>query len=250
MADLIICENQTLVDIADAIRSKTDETDSLSIYEMANTIGNLEVGDSFADIAAGRLTSYASEEITDIKAYLFYNARNLQTISLPNATTMREYAFSGCAELENINLPNVINMYGQEPFNGCSKLIEISLPNLQATYIYGFRNSSAQKVYLKNCLTIDEYTFYTCGKIEYLYIPKVTTIKGSAFSGCSNLATIIIEQTDSICALSSTSAFSNTPIASGTGYVYVADSMVDSYKIADNWSTYASQIKPLSEYAG
>ena len=43
-------------------------------------------------------------------------------------------------------------------------------------------------------------------------------------------------------------AFYNTPIANGTGYIYVADTLVDSYKTAENWSVYASQIKPLSEY--
>ena len=38
-----------------------------------------------------------------------------------------------------------------------------------------------------------------------------------------------------------------TTIAKGTGYVYVPDDMVDTYKSATNWSTYASQIKGMSE---
>ena len=41
--------------------------------------------------------------------------------------------------------------------------------------------------------------------------------------------------------------FYNTAIENGTGYIYVPDSLVDSYKTATNWSTYASQIKPISE---
>lgn len=42
--------------------------------------------------------------------------------------------------------------------------------------------------------------------------------------------------------------FSNSAIASGTGYIYVPDALVEDYKVATNWSTYAAQIKPLSEY--
>jgi hypothetical protein len=30
--------------------------------------------------------------------------------------------------------------------------------------------------------------------------------------------------------------------------IYVPDSSVDAYKAAENWSTYASRIYPLSEY--
>jgi len=40
----------------------------------------------------------------------------------------------------------------------------------------------------------------------------------------------------------------NSMQAKGTGYIYVPDVLVDSYKSDANWSTYASQIKPLSEY--
>lgn len=40
-----------------------------------------------------------------------------------------------------------------------------------------------------------------------------------------------------------------TPIANGTGYIYVPDALVDTVKSLDGWSTYASRIRPLSEYA-
>ena len=41
--------------------------------------------------------------------------------------------------------------------------------------------------------------------------------------------------------------FVGSGIASGTGYIYVPDDLVDQYKVATNWATYASQIKGLSE---
>ena len=48
--------------------------------------------------------------------------------------------------------------------------------------------------------------------------------------------------------LEKTSAFKDTPIESGTGYVYVPSALVDSYKSATNWSTYADQIRAIENY--
>ena len=38
------------------------------------------------------------------------------------------------------------------------------------------------------------------------------------------------------------------PIASGAGYIYVPAALVDSYKVATNWSTYAAQFRALEDY--
>ena len=43
-------------------------------------------------------------------------------------------------------------------------------------------------------------------------------------------------------------AFNMSPIASGTGYIYVPAALVDSYKAASNWSTYANQIRAIEDY--
>ena len=40
----------------------------------------------------------------------------------------------------------------------------------------------------------------------------------------------------------------NTPIASGTGYIYVPAALVDSYKAATNWSNFAAQFRALEDY--
>ena len=58
---------------------------------------------------------------------------------------------------------------------------------------------------------------------------------------------VIHQKSNTITTLSNVNAFQNTPIASGTGYIYVADNLVSTYKSATNWSAYASQIKGLSE---
>lgn len=57
-----------------------------------------------------------------------------------------------------------------------------------------------------------------------------------------------ILNTETVCVLVDKIAFNSTPIANGTGYIYVPDALVNDYKKATNWSVYANQIKPLSEY--
>ena len=68
---------------------------------------------------------------------------------------------------------------------------------------------------------------------------------------CTQLETVICRAT-TVPTMGSTygtyGIFGGSKIASGTGYIYVPDDLVEDYKAATNWSTYAAQIKPLSEY--
>ena len=82
--------------------------------------------------------------------------------------------------------------------------------------------------------------------LEAVESPAVNTIWEQVFSGCTALKTVVL-RLNRVCALKQADAFDNTPIANGTGFVYVPDNLVEQYKTADNWSTYASQIKPISE---
>ena len=72
-------------------------------------------------------------------------------------------------------------------------------------------------------------------------------IQHSTFYGNKKLVTLII-RTQAVAKLNATSAFRDTLIASGTGYVYVPSALVDSYKAATNWSTYANQIRAIEDY--
>ena len=88
------------------------------------------------------------------------------------------------------------------------------------------------------------YAFRYCGALERAEFTKVTAISTFAFGNCKVLAKFII-RTESVCILGNTNVFAN--IDSSVLNIYVPDSLVDSYKTATNWSTYADQIKPISE---
>lgn len=99
-------------------------------------------------------------------------------------------------------------------------------------------------VYFKNADTVNTNAFYNCRALKKAHFDKVTSITANAFYLCSTLEELVI-RTPSICSLSAN--LTNNGITLGKGYIYVPDELVEEYKVATNWSTYATQIKPLSE---
>lgn len=89
-----------------------------------------------------------------------------------------------------------------------------------------------------------------CSKLQTIDISTAncSKVKNSAgmFSDCSSLIKLIINN-PVLFPMTHYNMLQSTPIEKGTGYVYVPDDMVDTYKSATNWSTYASQIKGMSE---
>ena len=95
--------------------------------------------------------------------------------------------------------------------------------------------------------SVGEYSFMYCTALTTVNLPSATSIKLHSFYGCSLLTTLCLRSA-TMCSLSSTIGFKNTPIANGTGYIYVPSVLIDSYKSATNWSTYASQFRALEDY--
>lgn len=139
-------------------------------------------------------------------------------------TKIGSYAFAKHSLLTKIDIPNVtlIDLYG---FNYCSGLTEIVLPSVKR---------------------IESQSFNSCGKLTKIDAPVLEYIGAHSITA-SKLTTLIIRQSETVCTLANTAAIQTTPMTNGTGSIYVPDSMVEAYKSATNWSTYASQIKPLSE---
>lgn len=83
--------------------------------------------------------------------------------------------------------------------------------------------------------------------LKKVTLTKVLTINSYGFYNCSGLETMIISAT-AVPTLKNVNVFTNTPIASGTGYIYVPADLVEEYKAASNWSTFADQIRAIEDY--
>lgn len=79
-------------------------------------------------------------------------------------------------------------------------------------------------------------------------LASCTNIAANGFQQCSSFAHLIL-RSDSVCALANTSAFTSTLIAKGTGYVYVPAALIETYKTATNWSTFAAQFRAIEDYS-
>lgn len=141
------------------------------------------------------------------------------------ATSIGSSAMQYCIALTEVNAPELTEI-GQSGFSGCLSLTKVNTPKVE---------------------TLSNYAFYNCESLKSISLPKLYEIRTGAFKFCIMLDKLILGG-NQVATLSSTTAFTATPIANGKGYIYVPDNLVDSYKTATNWSVYADQIRPISEY--
>ena len=94
--------------------------------------------------------------------------------------------------------------------------------------------------------TTGQNSFNYCERLTLLDLPNLINISLQSFER-TNLTTLIL-RSDTMCKLSAVNALSYTPIMRKTGYIYVPASLIDSYKSATNWSTYANQFRAIEDY--
>ncbi|MBP3304941.1 MAG: leucine-rich repeat protein [Oscillospiraceae bacterium] len=118
---------------------------------------------------------------------------------------------------------------------------------LEASIIDGsYRNYTEYKDDLLT--SIGRSSFYNCAKLVVADFPSLSgSIAMEAFHSCKVLTALILRN-NRIVSLAATSAFQSTPIASGTGYIYAPSALIDSYKAATQWATYADQFRALEDY--
>ena len=220
-------------------------------------------------IVAGTITGYKNDRVTSIGDYAFYHCESLTVAVFPSVTSIRSYAFDSCSALTAVDFPLVINIgegvfsgctslttadfplvtsIGNNVFSNCESLTEVDFPSANSIDSYAFRGCSALTAVDFPIVTSIGYSaFYNCTSLTSVNLPNATSIDNTAFKGCSALTALILRNS-SLCTLSSTNAFTNTPIASGTGYIYVPSALIDSYKAATNWKTYAAKFRALEDY--
>ena len=152
-------------------------------------------------------------------------SRTITSYVNPRVTTIGKYAFNFCQNLVSIDLQNVIEA-DEYAFNACPKLYSVNMPKLTK---------------------LPTRCFASCYQLETVKFPLVNYIGMAAFRYSSGLKILILSKPE-ICTLYRTDAFYDTPIASGTGYIYVPQALLQDYKAATNWVTYAAQFRAIEDY--
>lgn len=232
---------------ANRIRNKAGSTDQIA-WDSAKGFGDAvdAIAGSFDDAIIQRTISgtYSNNRITTVGACAFLGCQALTALDLPNVTQVDRNAFESCVRLSTINLPKV-TAFDRGVFTN-SAIQQANFPlvtTMGGNCFYTTKHLISANLPLVTSLPIDSFRLSTIQTADFA---AITNINRTAFTDCTKLETLII-RTSSVCVISDISiALRGSKIASGTGYIYVPDNLVDSYKAATNWVTLSEQIKPIS----
>lgn len=129
-----------------------------------------------------------------------------------------------------------------------SQLTDLPIIHIGAQSFYSAK--SLEIVALQNSGKVFTSSFERCSNLTVVELGQAELFRNYIFRDCTKLETLILRGT-SVCSLSSTTSFDNTPFASGKtgGTLYVPQALISDYQDATNWSTilgYANnQILPI-----
>ncbi len=208
--------------------------------------------------------------ITAIERYVFNSCYALKSIIIPNTvTSINMQTAQHCHSLKFVIIPNSVTIIDSSAFDSCYVLESITIPDS----VISIKNHVFNECYSLKSITIpdsvtsiDGNAFSGCYALESITIPdSVTNIGYSAFNNCYALKSVTIP--DSVTKIDSYAFYkcynmdeyhflSTTPPNLTDKYVfdriqsdckmyvpYSEDhSILEAYKTATNWSTYANYI--------
>lgn len=245
MADLVYMTKEAWVAITDAFRNKLGSTEMIKAGDIPSALNSFQ---KYVEMISDNVSSVSDENVTLVRAYGFCYCKKLQEVYLPNVTFIGSSAFDNCEILSKINIQNVETL-DDSALSGCCRITELYLPKAITIGRSACNGMTAlKKVTLGNVKTIGMYAFQSneyCKEIDISLNENVDSIGAHAFYNNLRLSKLTIRGT-ALIPLNDSNALDYTPIADGTGKIYVDPSMVDTYKTATNWSIYADVIEAIS----
>ena len=216
---------------------------SITIPDSVTSIGSSVFGGCYS---LASLT--IPDSVTSIGNSTFNNCYSLASLTIPDSvTSIGNNAFAGCRLLASLTIPDSVTSIGSSAFSGCYLLSSVTIPDGVTSIV----NSTFSGCYLLSSVTIPDsvtsigsYVFQNCYSLQSITIPdSVTSIGQYGFSGCSCISEYHFESAVPP-TLENTNAFSNIAYAAKIYVPYSADhSILEAYKTATNWSTYASKMQ-------
>ena len=282
-----VLNESTLTAIAEAIRQKSSSSAALKPGEMAEAIKNIKGGggdiyrcfitdewpdvleyDGGADKVAPRIRAFyhvmkmspkiimknAGSLIPQMCFESWSSSPNqssqLETVEWPDAKVINEAAFQKCYSLKRL-VCDGLEKINSNAFNGDKALIVFG-DTSGITYI-GIQAfmacTSLTSLSLPAVTSLGRSAFSGCTGLTKVDIgEKFATIDGGVFYSCSHLETLILRNPSAVVKLSYVAALNNSGIASKKGYVYVPAALLNSYKTATNWVSFASQLRAIEDY--
>ena len=218
---------------------------------MANTVDILGDDAVMDSIITRTITEIVDDNATKVGTHAFNGCSKLESANFPKATNVGAYSFSNCTALTTANFPLASKELGNSAFSGCTKLKAVNIPSATSIGQNAFSGcTSLESVVFPNATTFARHAFSGCTKLKTVDAGFTEIYVGfaeNASKPCSSLDTLIL-RSETMCTMNASYYFNNTAIGAGTGYIYVPAALVDQYKAASVWSTYASQIRAIEDY--
>ena len=202
-------------------------------------------------------TQFYQMSYTNSGASALSNMANVESITLPGQFEFGAYNLRNCPKLRTWHLNGAIDAHYNAIFTNRPALFEhVYLTSLNhwlnsqvnsgyttytvPTHLY-LNDELVTSINVTSASSIRSLCFYRCVDLTSITLPGgVSSIGSYAFAYCTGLRSLTINRqtppTLSANALTGTSAELK---------IYVPASAVDTYKAAENWSNYASQIYPI-----
>ncbi len=192
---------------------------SLTQITLPNSV--ISIGASAFDNCYSLTQITIPRSVTSIGASAFYYCYRLAQVTLPySVTRIGDYAFYNCYSLASITIPRSVTSIGTHAFKTCCKLASITIPS--------------------GVTSIGLNAFYACYSLTQITLPSgVTSIGSSAFSQCYGMAFYDFTACTAVPTLENANAFNGIP---ADCEIRVPAALLDEWKAATNWATYANQI--------
>lgn len=241
----VLVSEENLTNIANSIREKTGTTDTYKPSEMASAISGIQSGGGSVPERGIVINEFNSEG--RVSKMTWYGSQ------IPDAY------FKGCADKvevganfnqrtlftnSEINLSDNVYRIGKGAFY-TSYLTINNIPDyvhvIEDYAFYNNQNMTTLKI-PSSLTTLGKYAFGNCINLETCDFgdnTSLTNIPDYLFDGCKKLSRLYLRNVRSVPTLS-TYALNGTALLSG--YIYVPTALLNSFKTATNWSTYADRI--------
>lgn len=250
------CTNLTSITIPDCITSIGDSAfygcTKLTSITIPNSVTS--IGNSAFDNCTGLTSVIIPGSVTSIGRYAFLQCTGLTSITISDGvTSIGSSAFAYCKSLTSVTIPDSVTSIEGNVIYGCTVLIGITVSSGNTVY-HSTGNcliETGSKTLISGCkssiipadgsvTSINRSAFLNCKGLTSITIPdSVTSIGESAFYGCTGLTEVDFSTCTDIPTLESSNVFSNTP---SNLAIKVPSVLLDQWKSATNWSTYADKI--------
>jgi hypothetical protein len=182
----------------------------------------------------------------DNRNYVYRNAI-LAIFVGSGVTSIGDYAFCYCYSLSSVTIPSSVTSIGGNAFKNCYSLSSVTIPSSVTSigdYAFYYCYSLSSVTIPSSVTSIGSSAFSNCYSLPSVTIPSsVTSISNNAFQNCYSVAEYHLAPTTPP-TLTNANTFNNIAADCIIYVPYSADhSILNAYKTASNWSTYASYMQ-------